>query len=1124
MLISSRIAIDGKEFFMYPSAFHRRRTPRRLFGVAVPLALLMTLVACTNPKDPDGSTDTIPESATLPIEETSPVTTPDTSSLETEAETPVESSPETIPETAPLTPEYINPSVYSKDHAGAKSETVLYAADYGVKGDGVTNDGPAISAAIRDAVEKQATLRFESGKTYLVTSADNHANIFASPFAFSGADGVTVDGGGSVFLCKPGLSFFAMMSSRDIRLSNMVFENSVPVYLVGTVQSVSGNKVTYSTDIEPFVEVYDYSSIPDAFSIEYNEGVQNRPHCFLSHMKKTASREVQVTYKTENHNYAVGDKVFLPNPGIGHVYGESIYLGFNQGAMTFENIEIRSAPSFIFAIKSNNCEMYFENVDLTAGQDCDREIQMVSWRDGYHCKDNRLPFHWSNCEADVLFDDVFNISSTLGYVTSVENEGKITVTNYEMYRAGGLVAFDCQVGDVVDVYNPDKGIFCGTATVRRIAQNSDGTVTLTVGYGEALQGVTVGCVVGNRETCAPGSTITDCRFTGTFRFLRNLRVERTTFDMLCTWIKVEGGVEGPLPGNIDFVDCTIRGGRMEFGTQKRKIAKAFGDIGFWNCTLENVDELIYGSVPLSKSDTWTEDALFTMVNRKMTIIPTEVTPNELDLQNTVTYDWTRYTMAVPGGQIQSVTSLPEDVRALLSTSAGFASSALVLTGTEAQTRFTLDGLSAAKLPAIHADGAYCVLTVDYVLASDMPVGSVGYTTTDGAVSLGEGVFANTDGVGRATWMYFGGDGHTGFYIDVPVGVTVYIGLIEITTASLSNPTDAQLENGHTFIWSDSKADPITIGNGQIMQIGDITDEAVRTALASAESGFTSGVVLKLNRTLGDFTAFTDPRYYTPGKTYHLSLSAYVAGKLPAGSKIYLLAMDDTAGNRILAEGLFTEEGLYRFETDWTVGKTGEKSLKFYINNTPTTFPDIYLGDFTVSVSPPQNPSGFLDRDDYHTLTAEELKAGYTFDFTEGNLLQTGHDAYANVGAIPKKTREFLMANGFGSTVYYCNQNFTLLSLPDDLTGGNRITVSMQIYDVKGNLATSGERGAFVMLHMQDGKQNSAEVHYTITPSGVNDRLFTLTFTSVPPGGTDDLLFYGLSTVEFYVGSVTVKRG
>ncbi len=1101
------------------SKSNRRASLYRLLGIAIPLFLLAALVACADKTDPPADS----ESVTSPVDETPAETTPDTAPAESESETVADS--ETVPpETAAPVPEPINPSVYPIDHAGAKSGTILQAADYGVKGDGVTDDGPAISRAIRDAVEKQATLQFESGKTYLITSGDNNANVFTSPFAFSGADGVTVDGGGSVFRVKPGISFFAMVSSRDIRLSNMIFENSVSVYLVGTVKAVSGNKVTYTTDMEPYADAYDYSSNPSAFSIEYNEGVQNRPHQFLSYIKKTASCEVQVTYKTEAHNYAVGDKVFLPNPGIGHVYSESIYLGYNAGAMTFENIEIRSAPSFIFAIKSNNCEMYFENVDLVAGKDNQREIQMVSWRDGYHCKDNRLPLHWNECEAGVLFDDVYNISSTLGYITSVENEGQITVTNYEHYVAGGLVAFDCRVGDVVDVYNPAKGIFCGTATVRRVASNPDGTVTLTLGYGEVLEGVSEGCVVGNRETCAPGSTITDCHFTGTFRFLRNLRVERTTFDMLCTWIRVEGGVEGPLPGNIDFVDCTIRGGRMEFGTTRRKIAKEFGDIGFWNCTMENVREIVEGSVPITKSDAWEEESLFTTLCRKMTVLPTEITPSELDLQNTMTYDWTRYTMPVAGGQVQAVANLADaSVRELLTASSEFASSVLVLTGSEAQTRFSLGGLAADRLPAIHADGAFSVWTLDYYVTSETPVGAVGYTTADGAHALSEGVFTNTDGAGQVTVMYFGGKGQNGLYIDVPVGVTVYIGLVELTTASLSNPTDAQLENGHTFIWSASASDPVNIGRGEVLRVEDIPNVAAREAILNAESGFTSGIVLKLGKTLGDFTAFTDPRYYTPGKTYHLSLDAYVGGALPAGSKIYLLAMDDTAGNRALCEGLFTEEGLWHFEMDWTVGNTGERSLKFFINNTPASFPEIYVGDFTISVSPPQNPSSFLERDDFHTLTAEEVAAGYTFDFTAGNLLQTGNDAYANVGAIPKKTREFLMENGFGSTVYYANQNFTLLSLPDELTGGKRISVSMQVYDIKGNLATSGERGAFVMLHMQDGKQNSAEVHYTITPSGVDDRLFTLTFTALPPAGTDDLLFYGISTFEFYIGSVTVKR-
>jgi hypothetical protein len=284
------------------------------------------------------------------------------------------------------------------------------------------------------------------------------------------------------------------------------------------------------------------------------------------------------------------------------------------------------------------------------------------------------------------------------------------------------------------------------------------------------------------------------------------------------------------------------------------------------------------------------------------------------------------------------------------------------------------------------------------------------------------------------------------------------------------------------------------------------------------------VVLHVKGDLGDFTGLTYKEYYVQGKTYHISIDAYIASPMkPAdGTKIYLLAMDNTPGNRVLAEGLFVGEGFYHFEMDWTVGSTGEKSLKFFMSNVPLGYADLYIGDFTVTMARSLKPDVFLSRNDYHTLTADELKAGYTFDFTEGNLLNTGVDAYAATAMLPEKVATLLRENGFGDTYYYANKNFTFQSLPNNLTGGKKYRVTMQVYDVLGNLATTLPRGAFLILHMQGGTQNSAEVSYTVKVSEADSRLLTLTFESTSPGGTDDLLFYGITTVEYLIGSVTIE--
>ena len=183
---------------------------------------------------------------------------------------------------------------HAASEAGAKTADILLAADFGVVGDGVTDDGPAISEAVRAAVERQATLRFEAGKTYYVGTATNTAAVFRSPFSMKDASGVTLDGQGAIFRMKPGLSFFALAGCKDIRLENCVFDMAESVYLVGRVESVDGKTVAFSVDREPYLASYDFTAV-NGFAIRYNEGVQGRPHRFLRTMERTGERQVKVT-------------------------------------------------------------------------------------------------------------------------------------------------------------------------------------------------------------------------------------------------------------------------------------------------------------------------------------------------------------------------------------------------------------------------------------------------------------------------------------------------------------------------------------------------------------------------------------------------------------------------------------------------------------------------------------------------------------------------------------------------------------------------------------------------------------------------------------------------------------
>ncbi|MBQ4065298.1 MAG: hypothetical protein IJD10_04300, partial [Clostridia bacterium] len=483
---------------------------------------------------------------------------------------------------------------------GCGYESVLYASAYGVVGDGVTDDGPAISRAVNAAKTAQARLIFDANKTYYIGSSTNADGAFVSPFIFTDATMVTVEGNGSTFLCAPSITYFVISNSSDIVIKNCNFDQAIPVYLVGTVTAVNGKTVTFTTDLEPYMDSYDYSNIT-AFSIEkkISGGLQQRSHKFITSMVKTASKTVEVTYTTSSPSYAVGDVAYLPNPGVGHVGSEAIYIGHNTGTITVENMEVRAAKIFVFSVKGNDGDVYFNNVDLVTGADNNRALKLVAWRDGYHCKDNRGKLHWTDCEAGILFDDVFNVSNTLGCFESVSSATQFACQNYEYKVNGRDVAFDCIAGDILDFYDQDTGKYHGYATVQSVTVSGN-TSIVTLSTTDCTVDLTQvsleTCRIANRNTCGAGSTITDSSFEGTYRFRAPMTIRNTEFRILTMWIMTEGGVEGLIPRDIHFYNCTFRYGYIQIDARNRElsgkpywsdIAAQIRGIRAYDCTFAN---------------------------------------------------------------------------------------------------------------------------------------------------------------------------------------------------------------------------------------------------------------------------------------------------------------------------------------------------------------------------------------------------------------------------------------------------------------------------------------------------------------------------------------------------------
>ncbi|MBQ5793342.1 MAG: hypothetical protein IIW17_04925 [Clostridia bacterium] len=1002
-----------------------------------------------------------------------------------------------------------------KGNIGATTDTVLYLKDFGAVGDGKTNDGDAIFAALSAAAEQHATLKFEENKTYYVSSVTGSR---IAPLMLNNAHGLTIDGCGSTILITPNMRYLRFNDCGNVKLTNLHFDYAVPVYLVGKVVEVNGNDVTYSLDQNPYADHYNFNG--GGFSIMYNEGTQARPHMFMGTCVKTGDKQIKVTY-TSAHHYKKDDVVFVPNPGVGHAADQVLDVRGSDQPMLFENIGVHAASTFVWALMHNDAHMFFENVDLVPSPTNEREIKMVAWRDGYHCKNNSEGIHWNNCEAEVLFDDVFNIAATLGVVSEVISNSSFSIKNYE----NPADVFICSPGDTVDIYDLKSGAYKGNARVRAVTNNADGSRTIHLYYGETIDRVSEGCVVANRDTGAPGSTITNCHFQGTFRFLRNLYVENTVFDLLVIWMMVEGSVEGPMPGNVDYVGCTFNGGDIQIdaynrnaGKRMKDIGKEIKDIGFWGCTFKSCGIRSQTDCTYTEQDTFVTDDLYTVKNRANASEPQRISPTKSDIDVGVTWDWTLFTMPLTGtAAITPVSSMQDQALIDKLTVEGVGDNVLTLTAAQGE-KLYLDGLSASSLKCLYEKGTSYIIKITYYTAS-----AVKAKLLIGESVVCEDLFSTVGQITTVSLKFDApGEGRTA-YIEYEGAGTVYLGELTVAAFVNANPSNSQLENGHTFLW-DKK---VTIKGGTVLQAADVQNAAAKQAIAENPDKF-GETVLHLNGDLGEFTGISKRAYFTAGTTYHISIDAYIASPISSGSTIYLLAMDNTPGNRVLKEGMFVGEGMYHFEMDWQIGNTGEYQLKFFINNTPAQYADIYVGNFTMTKMPGMAPNKTIVPDEIKQASAAELKAGFTYDFSQGIFLETSKNTYVDSSCLNDFAKEKLDAAGFGEYAYYYTENFDAIGLSPVGVGGKKVTITFEVYDCKGNLddkePDGSWRGAFVLLNMQGGVQNSAEVHYTYKADpGVPGR-YTLTFTEYTPGGTDTLLFYQVQPCEFYISSITVQLG
>lgn len=344
-------------------------------------------------------------------------------------------------------------------------ETVLCTADFGLIGDGVQDDGPALARAV-EALRRHSppvVLCFEAGKTYRIKSAPE-----TWVFTLEKLRDFTLEGNGSSFVIDSHLRFMLVNSCTNAVVRGFSLDFDPLPFAEGVV--VAKNPAAKTIDVKIGAEF----ALPPLggptggreqayFAMLWHQKPQGLigEHYFIadtleaypSSLKDRVIRARAASDFDDFDAIAVGEtRISLPVRGVAHkVYGfgasPAVVIEDNQN-VSFENINIWSAPLFAVNVARNCGSCVFRHFDIRPKPGTTR--LMSSWRDGFHVKANYASLLWEDCHLEGMNDDSFNIATHSSSVTAVLAPDTIRLRqNFPL----GFVPF--QAGDILAGYDTE---------------------------------------------------------------------------------------------------------------------------------------------------------------------------------------------------------------------------------------------------------------------------------------------------------------------------------------------------------------------------------------------------------------------------------------------------------------------------------------------------------------------------------------------------------------------------------------------------------------------------------------------------------------------------------------------
>lgn len=438
----------------------------------------------------------------------------------------------------------------------------LYVKDFGAVGDGKTDDGAAILAAVSALRECSpgSKLVFESNKTYYYKNNGTTVNIV---FYFEEDEGLTVQGNNTTILLGGYKNSYARMHNcKDMAIKGFNFDyaeykpafsakvESVDV-ATGTAILIADRSINLETG-----ETYFKERASGWFGVVASQASRHHMYILKYQMLDAEKRRVKVYFDMSDGNtknrlgqaYVKKSGLVMPMPRSGNLIERGFSIHEVDG-FTMKDCNVYSYSRHGMSLQFNTGKMLFENVKNVPAP-YDKDLQYTGWGDFYHViNSSGAEYKFVNCENKYNYDDVFNFSAGTLELTSINSKRDIVISERENGFNG------VKAGATLVIINTSTGELVYRDAIKSVVKIDETSARIRLE--KEMKGASIGEeVMVWIEDAAGKMELINCKMVGTFRTRANTTFTNCELGVMRFWLGLESQAhEGPLPRNVLFKNC-----------------------------------------------------------------------------------------------------------------------------------------------------------------------------------------------------------------------------------------------------------------------------------------------------------------------------------------------------------------------------------------------------------------------------------------------------------------------------------------------------------------------------------------------------------------------------------------